>query len=73
MPGYIDKVLKRLNYPSPKSPQYSPHDHLPVQYTTKGTRQDTDGKWWEHYEIALKLYVKCIEMLRAVAPVDVVH
>jgi len=41
--------------------------------TTKGTRQDTDGKWWEHYEIALKLYVKCIEMLRAVAPVDVVH
>jgi len=41
--------------------------------TTKGTRQDTDGKWWEHYEIALKLYVKCIEMLRAIAPVDVVH
>ncbi len=20
--------------------------------TTKGTKQDTDGKWWEHYQIA---------------------
>ena len=41
--------------------------------TTKGTHQDTDGKWWEHYEIALMLYVKCIEILREVAPVDVLH
>ena len=41
--------------------------------TTKGTYQDTDGKWWEHYEIALILYVKCVEMLREIAPVDVVH
>jgi len=41
--------------------------------TTKGTHQDTDGKWWEHYEIALMLYVKCIETLRQIAPVDVIH
>tara|TARA_B110000444_G_scaffold175400_1_gene164092 strand:+ start:1326 stop:2405 length:1080 start_codon:yes stop_codon:yes gene_type:complete len=41
--------------------------------TTKGTPQDADGKWWEHYEIALKLYVKCVEMLREIAPVDCVH
>ena len=41
--------------------------------TTKGTYQDTDGKWWEHYEIALDLYVKCIEILRRIAPVDVIH
>ena len=41
--------------------------------TTKGTHQDTDGKWWEHYEIALLLYVKCVEMLRKIAPVDVLH
>lgn len=41
--------------------------------TTKGTPQDTDGKWWEHYQIALALYVKCVEILRTVAPVDVVH
>ena len=41
--------------------------------TTKGTQQDTDGKWWEHYEIALKLYVKCVELLRQIAPIDVVH
>ena len=41
--------------------------------TTAGTRQDVDGKWWEHYEIALGLYVKCVEMLRVFAPVDVLH
>ena len=41
--------------------------------TTKGTPQDTDGKFWEHFEIALKLYVKCVEVLRQVAPVDIVH
>ena len=41
--------------------------------TTKGTPQDCDGNWWEHYEIALQLYVKCVEMLREVAPVDCVH
>ena len=41
--------------------------------TTKGTAQDCDGKWWEHYEVALKLYVKCVEMLREIAPVDCVH
>tara|TARA_R100000655_G_scaffold42339_2_gene78307 strand:- start:446 stop:1540 length:1095 start_codon:yes stop_codon:yes gene_type:complete len=41
--------------------------------TTAGTRQDVDGKWWEHFEVALMLYVKCIEMLRQIAPVDVLH
>ena len=41
--------------------------------TTKGTPQDTDGKWWEHYEAALSLYVNCVEMLREIAPVDVIH
>ena len=41
--------------------------------TTRGTYQDTDKKWWQHYEIALELYVKCVEILRQVAPVDVVH
>ena len=41
--------------------------------TTKGTRQDVDGKWWEHFEFALELYVKCVEILREIAPVDVLH
>ena len=43
------------------------------QTTTKGTIQDTDGKWWEHFEIALDLYIKCVETLRLIAPVDVLH
>ena len=41
--------------------------------TTAGTPQDADGKWWEHFELALKLYVKCIEILRDIAKVDVIH
>jgi len=41
--------------------------------TTAGTNQDVDGKWWEHFEIALALYVKCVEILREVAPVDIIH
>jgi hypothetical protein len=41
--------------------------------TTKGTRQDTDGKWWEHYEKALSLYVNCVEKLRKLAKVDILH
>jgi len=41
--------------------------------TTKGTPQDCDGKWWEHYEVALRVYVACVEMLREIAPVDCIH
>tara|TARA_R110002020_G_scaffold69127_7_gene180178 strand:- start:3429 stop:4526 length:1098 start_codon:yes stop_codon:yes gene_type:complete len=41
--------------------------------TTKGTFVDSIGKWWEHFEIALSLYVACVERLREIAPVDVVH
>ena len=41
--------------------------------TTKGTPQDCDGKWWEHYEVALQVYVACVEMLREIAPVDCIH
>ena len=41
--------------------------------TTAGTPQDADGKWWQHFELALKLYVHCVELLRKIAPVDIVH
>ena len=49
------------------------HTDNVMSSTTKGTYQDTDGKWWEHYEVALQVYVHCVEMLREVAPVDCVH
>ena len=39
MPGYIDKILQRLRHPPPTSPQYSPHEHFPIKYGSKGTRQ----------------------------------
>ena len=49
------------------------HTDNVMSSTTRGTFQDSDKKWWEHYEIALMLYVKCVEMLREIAPVDVLH
>lgn len=41
--------------------------------TTAGTPQDANGKWWQHFELALDVYVKCVEILRQIAPVDVIH
>ena len=41
--------------------------------TTRGTPQDTDGKWYRHFTTALELYVQCVEMLMQIAPVDCVH
>ncbi len=41
--------------------------------TTKGTPQDTHGKWWQSFELALEVYVSAVEMLLDVAPVDCVH
>ena len=39
MPNYILKILKRLCHPTPSTPQYSPHEHFPVIFGGKGTRQ----------------------------------
>ena len=41
--------------------------------TTKGTPQNTDGKWFKHFTEALELYVEIVEMLIQIAPVDCVH
>lgn len=41
--------------------------------TTKGTRQDTDGSWFDNYKKAREMYVRVVEMLLTVADVHVVH
>lgn len=41
--------------------------------TTKGTKQDTDGMWFDNYKRARELYVKVIETLLQVADVHIVH
>jgi hypothetical protein len=41
-------------------------------HTTKGTRQDTDGMWYDNFMNAKKLYVDIIEMLVTVADVCVI-
>ena len=32
MPGYITKLLKRLQHPAPSKPEYSPHVHYNVKF-----------------------------------------
>ena len=39
MPKYVPESLQRLRYVINKSPQYSPHHHVPIQYGQKGTRK----------------------------------
>ena len=39
MPGYVQKTLQRLQHTPSTSPQYSPHQHVPIQYGTKNTHQ----------------------------------
>ena len=41
MPGYIPKLLKRLQHEPPSRPEYSPHDHSPIVFPKKGERQFT--------------------------------
>ena len=35
MPGYIEKVLKKYNHPTPSKPEYSPHEHVEPIYGAK--------------------------------------
>ena len=39
MPKYVLDSLKRLQHKPQKYPQYSPHEHIPIQYGKKGTQQ----------------------------------
>ena len=39
LPNYVTKSLQRLQHLPPKSPQYSPQYHHPVNYSSKGTIQ----------------------------------
>lgn len=41
--------------------------------TTKGTRQDTDGMWYDNFLKAQQLYVKIIEKLIQISDVHVIH
>ena len=41
--------------------------------TSRGTPQDVDGKWFDHFTEALELYVEIIEMLIQIAPVEAIH
>ena len=39
MPGYVENTLSSLQHTPKRSPQYSPHAHIPIVYATKNTRQ----------------------------------
>ena len=39
MPKFVRKSLTRLQHKPDVHPQFSPHEHVPIQYGIKGTRQ----------------------------------
>ena len=39
MPGYITKVLAKLNHKPQIYPQYSPHKHIQIKWSQKNDRQ----------------------------------
>jgi len=49
------------------------HTDNPFRTTTAGTKQDTDGMWWQMFLEAKDMYVKIIERLLLVANVEVVY
>ncbi len=48
------------------------HIDNPHNTTTSGTRQDTDGMWYDSFTLGKNLLVEIIETLMQVAPVEVV-
>ena len=49
------------------------HIDAPNNTTTAGTRQDTDGMWFEHFQAAKKAEIKALETLLTIADVHYVH
>jgi len=41
--------------------------------TTKGTRQDVQGMWWQAFRAAKDMYVAVIDRLAGIAPVEVIY
>ena len=39
MPKYIPNLLQKLQHRNPNTPQYSPHEYIPIKYSVKGDRQ----------------------------------
>ena len=39
MPNYVQEVKKKLNYQQKLFPHHSPHNHLPVKYGVKGSKE----------------------------------
>jgi hypothetical protein len=40
IPGYVQNALEELNHPAPAKPEHQPHQHNPLQYSTKTQLSD---------------------------------
>lgn len=49
------------------------HTDNPFGTTTAGTKQDTDGQWWQAWNAAKEAYIKAIELCRDVANVKLIY
>lgn len=49
------------------------HVDTPKRTTTSGTPQDTDGMWYDNFQLAKNLYIDVLESLLPVADVHYIH
>lgn len=75
--GIVELLNKTQGFPTEKIILVIGNDILhtdtPSRTTTAGTRQDTDGMWFDNYKKAHQMYVEILEQLQTLAPVHVVH
>ena len=75
MPGYVNRLLSKLNHPMPSSPQYSPHEFINIKWSSKGDRQyaqqeddsayltQTETKWVQSAIGSLLYYARAIDCM----------
>ena len=72
MPDYIDKLLKRIQDPTPKKPQHAPHkcvaNYLPAQQQTPIAEPDGETLPPEHIKRVQQILGSLLYYARAVDP-----
>jgi len=48
------------------------HVDNPKNQTTRGTPQDSDGKWWQMFEAARRSYIEIISYAAKLCPVNII-
>jgi hypothetical protein len=60
MPGYLEKILRRLQHKTKVAPQYSPHAHIPIQYGTNTRQYATSPDISPLLDPTQTKYIQCV-------------